>query len=142
MVRKPPLVVVDADAIIAQANTADSNHKKALEVTKKLDRLNAEVIYPVTAVVEAVTVLQRKLNSGATAYGTAVAFVDPQAEVVEINQEVYSQAVNNYFSPRLSKKDTLFDCIVASVAEKYEAEAIFSFDKFYKKHGFKLASEL
>lgn len=41
-----------------------------------------------------------------------------------------------------SKHATLFDGIVAAVAEKYQADAIFSFDKFYKRKGFKLASEL
>ena len=41
-----------------------------------------------------------------------------------------------------SKHHTLFDAIVAAVAKKYYADAIFSFDKFYKSKGFKLVSEL
>ncbi len=41
-----------------------------------------------------------------------------------------------------SKHNTLFDAVVAATAKKYQADAIFSFDKFYKKQGFKLASEL
>jgi len=47
-----------------------------------------------------------------------------------------------YFSSTTSKKNTLFDCIVAVTAEENKADAIFSFDKFYKRKGFKLASEI
>lgn len=65
----------------------------------------------------------------------------PEVEVAEINKQTLIHALN-YFSPITSKKNTLFDCIVAAVAEEYKADAIFSFDKFYKKKGFKLASEL
>ena len=41
-----------------------------------------------------------------------------------------------------SKQNTLFDCIIATVARKYSAGAIFSFDKWYTKIGFTLASEI
>jgi len=140
--KNPPVVVADADAIVAQAFPGDNNHKKALITSKRLVELSAQVIYPVTAITEAVTVIQRVLNSKATAYGTAVTFTNPGAEIAEISHQVYSKAVNKYFSAQTSKKNTLFDCIVASVAEDYQADAIFSFDKFYKTKGFKLASEL
>lgn len=74
-------------------------------------------------------------------YGTAVTFTEPGIQVVEVNQETIKTAIK-YFSPTTSKKNTLFDCIVAGVAEENKADAIFSFDKFYKSKGFKLASEL
>lgn len=66
---------------------------------------------------------------------------DPSIQVVEVNQQMLTTALK-YFSPSASKKNTLFDCIVAAVVEEHQADAIFSFDKFYKKEGFKLASEL
>lgn len=135
------LIVGDADSIIAQANPNDKNHKKAVSISEKLINQEAQLIYPTTAVVEAVTFIQRALSSGATAYGTATEFLESN-QLVEVTQDMYSNAVNKYYGPRLSKQDTLFDCIVAATAEKYEADAIFSFDKFYKRKGFKLASEL
>lgn len=136
-----PVVVVDADAIVAQAYPDDSNHALAVAVSEKLANLNARVIYPATAILEATTALQGRLNSGATAYGTAVTFTDTDVQVAEVNQEVLRGAIK-YFSSSTSKKNTLFDCVVASVAEGNKADAIFSFDKFYKSKGFKLASEL
>lgn len=138
---KGNLVVGDADAIIAQANPQDANHDKAVRITQQLINLQVRVIYPVTAVIEAVTHIQRALNSGATAFGTAQLMVDPAVEVVEVNKQILTNAVR-YFSPTASKKNTLFDCVVAATAEEYKADAIFSFDKFYKNKGFKLASEL
>ncbi len=138
---KPPIVIVDADAIVAQAYPNDSNHQKAVAISDNLNKLGAQVIYPATAVLEAVTVLQGRLNSGATAYGTAVVFTDPKVEVAEVSQTTLMSAMDN-FSPTTSKKNTLFDCVVLAVAEENKADAIFSFDHFYKNKGFKLASEI
>lgn len=137
----PPIVIVDADAIIAQAFPNDSNHKLALKISTHLHTVHARVIYPSTAILEATTALQGKLNSGATAYGTAVVLMDPYVEVAEVGHEDLQHAVE-YFSPTGSKKNTLFDCVIAAIAEKNDADAIFSFDKFYKTKGFRLASEL
>ncbi|KKW03774.1 MAG: hypothetical protein UY37_C0004G0067 [Candidatus Beckwithbacteria bacterium GW2011_GWC2_49_11] len=124
---KQTLVVGDADSIVARANPNDLKHQEAKKITDRLSDLEAQLIYPVTAVVEAVTFIQRALNSGATAYGTAVEFIE-SGQVAEVDEEIYSRAVNDFFDASVSKQDG--------------AEAIFSFDKFYQKHGFKLASEL
>ena len=106
-----------------------------------LKNKDAQIIYPVTAVLEAATHMQRVLNSTASAYETAVVFSNPNIQIAEVNQDTLKNALN-YFSPKTSKKNTLFDCIVATVAEENKADAIFSFDKFYKTKSFKLASEL
>lgn len=135
------MIVGDADAIVAQANPQDLKHNEAVKIAQELVNSQARVIYPITAVVEAVTHIQRALSSGVTAYGTAQLMSEPATQVVEVNKQTLANALK-YFSPTASKKNTLFDCIVVSVAEEYRADAIFSFDKFYKSKGFKLASEL
>jgi len=134
-------VIADADSIIAQAVFNDNHHKKAIQISEFLISTNAQVIYPATAIIEAITYMQRVLNSSNSAYATAIVFTDPDIKVEEVNQKILSRAIS-YFSPTISKKNTMFDCIVASIAEGYSADAIFSFDKFYKKCGFKLASEM
>jgi len=135
------LIVGDADAIIAQTDPQDVHHQKATTVSGVLKNKDAQIIYPVTAVLEAATHMQRVLNSTASAYETAVVFSNPNIQIAEVNQDTLKNALN-YFSPKTSKKNTLFDCIVAAVAEENKADAIFSFDKFYKTKSFKLASEL
>ena len=137
----PIIIVVDADAIVAQASPTDSLHNKTVQLVHKLAQLDARILYPATAIVEAITHIQRVLSSGATAYGAAVNFTDSDINVVEINQETIKNALH-YFGPTTSKKNTLFDCVVAAVAKEHHADAIFSFDKFYQKNGFKLASDL
>ena len=138
---KQPVIIVDADGIIAQNDSRDPHHGKAQEIARNLVDMGAQVLYPVTAIAEANAHTQRVLNSTASAYGTAVFFSSQETEVVEVNKQTLTNALN-YFSPTTSKKNTLFDCIVAAVAEEYKADAIFSYDKFYKTKGFKLASEL
>ena len=46
------------------------------------------------------------------------------------------------FDQTISKKNTLFDAIVAATAESLKAEAIFSFNSWYPKLGFKLVLEM
>jgi len=135
------LVVGDADAIIAQMDPDDIHHQKANIISHSLKSKDAQIIYPVTAILEAATHIQRVLNSTAGAYDIAVVFSDPDIQLVEVNQNTLKSAIK-YFDPNTSKKNTLFDCIVAAIAEEYKADAIFSFDKFYKNKGFKLAIRL
>ena len=141
IMNNPPKVIVDADAIIAQVNPNDKHHKAATKISQSLNNMNAHVIYPSTAIAESNAYMQRVLNSTASAYGTAVLFTNPGVQIADVGGETIKQAIK-YFSPATSKKNTLFDCIVAAVAQENNADAIFSFDGFYKKNGFKLASEL
>ena len=138
---KPLVIVVDTDAIIAQVKKDDRNHQKAKLTSASLVSLNAQVIYPATTIVETVTFIQRPLNNPPLAYGTAQLMAGSSAQVAEVNQQILNDAMK-YFSSTGSKKNTLFDCIVVAIAKKVHADAIFSFDKFYKKQGFKLASEI
>jgi predicted nucleic acid-binding protein len=138
---KPPIVIVDADAIIAQTNPEDIHHQKANLISQNLVNMHAQVIYPATAIAEAVTHMQRVLNSTASAYETTEIMTEKEAQVAEINKQTLATAIK-YLSPTTSKKNTLFDCIVAAVAKEYKADAIFSFDHFYTKKGFKLAQDL
>lgn len=138
---KRPIVIADSDAIIAQTNPKDIHHQKANEISQNLIKINAQVLYPTTTIAESTAHMQRVLNSTATAYGTAGLMTSSDAQVIEVNKQTLTNALK-FFSPKTSKRNTLFDCIVAAVAEEHKADAIFSFDNFYKKKGFKLASEL
>ncbi|MDP3724587.1 MAG: type II toxin-antitoxin system VapC family toxin [bacterium] len=140
MTTNPLKIVVDADAIIAQAYPGDAHHVRSMDIAKDLVRLNAHVIYPVTAIVEATTFIQRVLNSPAMAIETAGLFVDAAVPVETIDKELFASALQS-MHPRMSKKHTLFDCIVLAVAKRHNADAIFSFDGFYPKQGFPLISE-
>ncbi|SRR5258708_4190706 len=136
-----PLVVVDTDAILAQIFESDANHKKSLETTKYLSSLNANFVYLITTITEATTTLQRKFNRPDIAHELAVTLSESDENIREVNINIYNNATQIYRFTK-SKQHTLFDCINLTYAQEINADAIFSFDGFYKKLGFKLASEL
>jgi len=135
-----PIVIVDADSIVAQVSANDSNHKKTFLLSEKLKSSKARIIYPVTAILEAVTVLQKK-ESSVLAHAVANLLMPSKVEVVQIDDEILTSAMI-YFEPTKSKKNTLFDCIIMAIADDYETDIIFSFDKFYKKQGYRLVGDL
>ena len=55
-------IVVDADGLIALFSKNDAHAENAISVLQNLVREEAKILYPSTAIVEATTTLQRKLN--------------------------------------------------------------------------------
>lgn len=145
MTNKPIVVIVDSDALIAQSNLTDAHHKTAIEISRKLEAVGAKVIYPSTAIFEATTLMHRwnrgEVDMTTVAAGLLSIMSDPSM-IVESVDQMTIQGATKYYKPKSSKKNTTFDCAVAAVAEKYKADYIFSWDKFYIAHGFKLAQEL
>jgi len=138
---KTKIVIVDADIIVARVNSTDFHHKRVVELEKKMLESNINLFYPRTTIIEAITVIQRLSGSKKSADEMAERFVKSRNVVVEIDAEIYKRAVR-LFKQTGNKKDTLFDCIVASIAKKKKTDTIFSFDKFYKRLGFRLAGEI
>lgn len=134
-------VVLDADALVAQAKVDDLHHSKVVVLIQQLQLHKADLIYPSSAIAEASTHIQRALDDTPQAFNLVNILIHSQAQVAEVNRSILNLALE-FFSPKTSKQNTLFDCIVAAVAQKYRADAIFSFDRFYKRLGFKLVSDL
>jgi len=135
------IVIADADFIVSQAVAEDSNHLLALKLAQKLDEKGAQTIFPSTAIAEAATALQRKFSNPHLAAGILNLFSAPGVNIESVDGEIIQEA-SKLFNPDSSKHNTFFDCIVATVAKKHKADAIFSFDGWYKKLGFKLVSDL
>jgi predicted nucleic acid-binding protein len=135
-------VVVDADGLIALFSKDDAHAETAMVLLQELVREEAKILYPSTAIVEATTTLQRKLNQPQLAAQIAELVKENQFPVEAVNEETLSDAVTYFKSTERSKHNTLFDAVVAAVAKKTNADAIFSFDKWYTKQGFVLVAEL
>lgn len=134
-------IIVDSDGLIGSLNPSDIHYHRATRTLNKLIQKNSKLIYPVTVIVESVTFLQGRLNNPELA-AEIIHLVDMnELDIEPIDVELLQKA-NIYMDFKRSKHNTLFDAIVVAVALKYNAEAIFSFDDFYKKKGFKLASQL
>lgn len=141
MNEKQFIIITDADAIVALANENDSNHKKAKAISVRLDALNAKVMVPITALSEALTALKRKLDRADLVKDIVDQCKSSQIPVVGVSEDIVPPAIS-FFEVDSSKKDTFFDAIIAAMAQEYSADAIFSFDSWYRKKGFKLTEDL
>ncbi len=133
--------MVDSDALIGSLYSQDQHFKISKQIRVKLAKLNAKLVYPATVIVETATFLQGRLNKPELAE-QVIGLVTNQELIIEAIDGEILQEASAFVDFSGSKHNTLFDAIVAAVAKKYKADAIFSFDKFYKSKGFKLASEL
>lgn len=136
-----PISIADADALIALTLEKDPNHQKALDISKKLLSKGVSVVFPVTVFPEAITSLKRAAGQPEKAHLINKQLQQGVYTVEYIDEETLEKA-SMLFNNANSKQNTFFDCLVAATAKKLGASTIFSFDKWYKKLGFKLASEL
>lgn len=135
------IAIGDADSLVALAYKDDANHLRAREVGEWLLSRGYEIVYPNTAILEAITALRRSLNLIDEAH-----LINRQYQartfLVEFISEEIQQRASRRFEKTVSKKNTIFDGVVAETAVKLEATCIFSFDDWYIKDGFKLAGML
>jgi predicted nucleic acid-binding protein len=135
------LIINDADAIIALVNEDDASHMYAVAISQKLTELNAKVLTPVTAVIEAITALKRVIDRPDLAKVIVDASTSGNIPTIDVPADILPEAIT-FFNPDGSKKDTMFDAVVATMAKRYKADAIFSFHQGYKKTGIPLILEL
>lgn len=135
------LVIADADAFIAIINSSDANNLMAITILKKLQQMKTEIFFPVTAISEAITSAQRKNSDPKLAKALVEIATSGNINILEVEKGVILEAAN-FYNPASSKHNTFFDAIVAAIAVKNNAIAVFSFDKWYKSKGLKLASDI
>lgn len=132
------LVVGDADCLVALVDEKDPNYDKALKVSEWLLARGYQVIFPNSAILEAITALKRAKNLPEKAHLLNRQYQAGAFAVEYINSEIQSRA-SQRFEKTISKKNTIFDAVVAETATELEADYIFSFDSWYPKEGFELA---
>lgn len=135
------IVVGDADALIALFLEKDNHYLEATKISKHLRERRDSVIFPNTAITEAITTFQRKFPFPKIADTIKKLYVQGVLEI-EYVDEIEMKLAAEFFNPYGSKKNTFFDALVAATAKKLNSETIFSFDSWYKKLGFKLAADL
>lgn len=135
------IVVGDADALIGLVLENDPHHIRTKQISEYLQKKRITIIFPVTAFPEAITSLKRASNQPEKAHLINEQYLAGEFNVEFIDEAVMRRAAE-IFDKAVSKQNTLFDAIVAATAEKLEADAIFSFDDWYPKLGFKLAGDL
>src|SRR5438046_612835 len=118
-----PLIIVDADALISFVVVDEVNHERAKKIMQYLATLEASLLFPTTAICEAVTVLRGKLNRPTDASRIVEQFQHGDFLIQAVDKEILNHA-GTLFRPHASKKNTLFDAVVAAIAQKLHADAI------------------
>jgi predicted nucleic acid-binding protein len=134
-------IIVDADALIALFTEGDVHAAHSLELLDRLIADGAQLLHPSTTIVEAVTTLQRRLNNPQAAAELVQLVKEAKLAVEPVDDAVLAESFT-LFNPHGSKQNTLFDAVVATIAKRLGAEAIFSFDGWYVKRGFRLMTQL
>lgn len=131
-------MVGDADALIALVLEDDPHYEEVAEISEKLVKSQATIIFPVTVFPEAITSLKRAANQPEKAHLLNRQYLAGIFQVEYLNDEIMKLAAE-IFDKADSKQNTLFDAIVVATAKHLGADTIFSFDNWYTKLGFKLA---
>lgn len=135
------IIVVDSDGIIGSLNPDDVHHSTSHRILSKLIDQDVRLLYPATIIAESVTFLQGRLNKPELADRVLDLIKANELDVEPVDNKLLQEA-SSVMDLNGSKHHTLFDATVVATARRYKADAIFSFDKFYKSKGFKLAIEL
>ena len=135
------IVIGDADSLIALLLENDANNKRAQNTLTKLNEWETAIVYPNTAIAEAITTLLRKYSNPELAGYLTRQYKENIFRVEYVDEGVMRMAAD-LFNPKSSKQNTFFDAIVAATAKSLNADAIFSFDRWYEKVGFKLTADL
>jgi predicted nucleic acid-binding protein len=135
------IIIVDSDGLIGILSRMDAHHVIAAAILEKLVAKNVKFIYPATVITEVSAVLKIRLKKPELAEQIAALLLQGQFVIEPIDERLLIDGLS-FLDPGTSKHNTLFDGVVAAVAKKHQADAILSFDKFYKSKGFKLISDL
>lgn len=125
-------VIIDSDALLALINTNDSLHSEAKVLLEKLYAKSVQLIMLPTTLSEFSLIAVNKIGLPQTKAVVAVWTEGVNNQVIEIDKELINFAVR-LFQEQTSKEESLFDCFIMAAASKYKYDAIFSFDRGYKK---------
>lgn len=129
----PKKILVDADAFVALRLIDDPSHKQAVVLSKKFEGIDLLTSDP--AFGEAMTVISQETDI-TSAVEFAVDTLRGPIGIVEVDSSLRVEALD-IFSKQTSKNLRFTDCINVAIMKREGIDTIFSFDKHYKKSGFK-----
>lgn len=127
------IVVVDSSAIVSLASLDDSNHNKALHISKLLNKDKKALVVSGEIFTESLNVIGKKMGRNKQLevgkdllLGTMLIF-DTTSEIRKAAFEILK---------RSSPSTSFTDCIVMALADSLETKDVFGFDEVFKKQGY------
>src|SRR5437588_176106 len=103
------------------------------ETRKQVDALTRAAGKPEKEIIcEALAAIRRKFNNPEAA-SYVIEQIQAESFLVQIIEKKAFFHALTLFNPHGSKQNTIFDAVVAALAKELHADAIFSFDEWYKK---------
>ncbi|HEY0771872.1 MAG TPA: PIN domain-containing protein [Sphingobacteriaceae bacterium] len=138
---KIDLVVGDSDALIALTFEEDAWHEQAVATLAVLAQNDIRIVFPTTTIIETVTTFQRKFSNPLLAEAVISKVQEGSYLIADVERDIL-EAAFQLFSARGSKQNTLFDAVVAAVAQDQGIDYLFAFDGWYEKLGYTLAYQM
>ncbi len=134
-------ILLDSDAIVAFFVRDDLLYGRVQKIARQVSGRGAQLYCCTTTLAEVMTVFQRVFNQGNYAEQAYELIVGGKVQLVVVDAGLFKSAFDVFLTSH-SKKNTIFDAINIAAVKKYDLDAIFSFDGWYRKHGVKLAGDL
>lgn len=134
-------VLIDADAFIGMQVTNDALYSDVDKLLTKLEQEDDVVIFVTWDVIDEVSTKLRYAASKQTAFTFLDQVYSGLYQVIVPNESLTEDAVD-MFKVISQKHTSMTDCMNMVVYQQFNIDAIFSFDKGYKKVGMKLLEEM
>lgn len=128
-------IFIDADAFVATVNLEDSNHKRAISLSKFVRSRKFEAVTSNFAIGEAITVISQKTGL-AKAIKFGIEVYQGEILIVDVNRSQQMEALAR-LAQQKSKNVRFTDFINMVLMDELRIKTIFSFDKHYRKAGYR-----
>jgi predicted nucleic acid-binding protein len=133
---------VDADAFVAFTVITDANHKRAVSLLNSLTERPVFFLTSNYVFAESITIISQRAS-----HQTAVKYIEEMqlpASPFQIKraEESIEQEAIKVFKEQTSKNTSCVDCTNMVFMKRLALNAIFSFDRTYRKNGFTIVEDL
>ncbi|MDO8498045.1 MAG: PIN domain-containing protein [bacterium] len=132
------LVFIDSDAFIGLIKEDDAHYSQTQRSFSRLYKEKYEYITSNYVFSEVITVLSLRVGrEGAIKFIDTIKTPLSEYRVVWINEEIEEKAIEIY-KKQTSKNVSFVDCTNMALMELHNIPLIFSFDRIYRKNGYKM----
>lgn len=128
-------VFVDASAFVALYHKDETNHQRAVAISREL-LSNRDYLYTsYTAILESATVIRKRVGAD-----ISIEFLEKldKEDLGILEDSPFLRAKSQMLFKQNKTRDlSLFDCLDFILFEFYELDAAFTFDKHYQQMGLK-----
>jgi len=129
------MLYVDADALIALHDPSDLLHSQALALLERITQKSPKTYLGTNILLETLTVIRQRVGKK-EALELLSELRSGKYIIINPDETLIEQA-ENLFREIRSKNTSFSDCLSFAIMQQHHIKWVFSFDKDFKKQGFK-----